>query len=183
MNTRKICLATAVVAAIAAPAAAGTPVFEAFRKVCGDTHADYASIVSALNTNGWKQVDTKGSTMEGVKVTDSISRGLTVGESHLTLFAWRGAKGDVQISACTVRASPAKSDPLKADARTWTGFDPQSVDAQSGRIGYQFTDDADAHRALAKTDYDAAAAGAGLELMTLSTDGSDTILDLLKIKK
>ena len=183
MTLVKTCLAAALGAAIAASAHAATaqPAFEAFATVCADTRVDYPAITAAADTGGWKAAEVRAATMEGVAVSDKISRDKAMGGSTLTLFAWRGLKGTIQISACAVRVSKARFDDLQGAAQTWLGFAPQ--DSAVKRATFRFTDAAGAHKPLAKTDYDDAAAGAGMEILTVSADGQDTILDLLKIKK
>jgi len=179
-------LAAGLLSVLAPPAGAADPsaraAFDAFAQVCGDTHVDYAAALAALDAHGWKTAEVQATTLAGVKVSDRVSRATRVGGTDLTMFAWRGAtNAKIQVSACTVRVSSFKSVPLKAEAQAWAGFAPQGVDAK--KVTFQFTDDGAVHRALAKGDYDAASAGAGLEMFTVSADGPDTILDLLKIRK
>ncbi len=181
----KTCLASAFLALIAAPALAAAPdagqAFDAFAAVCADTHVDYPAVTAAADAGKWKPTEVKAATMEGVAVTDKISRDAKAGGADLTLFAWRGAKGAIQVSACTVRVSKAKADDLRGRAQAWAGFAPQDADAK--KATFRFTDAVGARKPLAKPDYEEAAAGAGMEILTVSADGQDTILDLLKIKK
>jgi hypothetical protein len=173
-------LTTAFCAGLALPAAA-SPVFDAFAKACGDTHMDYPAIVKALDYKDWKPVAVKSATMEGVAVSESVSRGAKIGDTALTLFAWHGLKGAIQITACSVRVTGGKFDDLKADTQAWAGFAPQSEDPK--KASFHFTQDGGVHKPLEKSDYEAAAGAAGLEFLTVSQDGPETILDLLKIKK
>ena len=186
MDVIRTALAAVAVGALAVPVLAAPPAaqgaFDAFARVCGETHADYAAVTAALDTQGWKAAEVKAATLQGVTVSDHIGRALRVSGTDLTVFAWRGATANqIQVSGCTVRVAALKAEGLRASAQAWTGFAPQTTDAK--KAAFQFTDDGAAHRALAKADYDAAAAGAGLEMFTVSADGPDTILDLLKIKK
>ena len=173
-------LAIALAATVPSLAAAA-PAFDAFRQICGDTRADYPAVVKAVDAGGWAATDVKATTMEGVVVSDQVSRSKTVGGDKLVLLAWTGLKGAVKITACTVRAPNSKTDEIKAAVQSWAGFAPQVSDPK--RITFRFADEAGARRALTQADYDAAAAGPGLEMLTVSNDGTDTIIDLLNIKK
>jgi hypothetical protein len=175
-------LRTAVAAAfiVAAMPAAASPAFDGFRTVCGDSHADFAAVKAAVDAGHWSPTEVQPSTMEGVTVTESLARTVVAGGAKLTLFAWHGAKGDVQVSACTVRVSPAKLADMTADAKSWVGFAPQSADA--AKAIWQFTEAAGGRKALEKSEYTAAAAAGGLDFFTVKTDGPEIILDLLKIK-
>ncbi len=168
-------------AAVLALPAAASPAFDAFAKVCGDTHVDYPSIVSALDYKTWKPTQVTSSTMEGATVSDKISRAATIDDKALTLFAWKGTKSPYQFTACTIRVAGGKLEALTADAQAWAGFAPQTADGK--KANFRFSQDGAVRKAVEKSDYDAAAAGAGLEFLTVSQDGSETILDLLKIKK
>lgn len=176
-----VLLGFAAAPALAAPAPANVA-FDAFAKVCADTHVDYPAVVAAADANGWKPSDVSSATMDGVQVTDKLSRGSKVGDTALTLFAWRGtAKGGVQVSACTVRVTKTDFAGLQAAAQAWLGFGPQ--DAPAKKAIFRYTEADGAHHALTSSEYDAAAAGAGMEILTISPDAKGTVLDLLKIKK
>jgi hypothetical protein len=179
-----IALTGALLVAAATPAAsaAAEANFDAFAKVCADTHADYPAVVTAADAHGWKATQVTAATMDGVAVTDKLSRGANVGGAALTLFAWRGtAKGGVRVSACTVRVAKADFAGLQSAAQAWLGFAPQ--DATAKKATFRYTEADGAHHALASTEYDTAAAGAGMEILTISSDAQGTVADLLKIKK
>jgi hypothetical protein len=180
MHFNKIAIAAGIVAILPGVATAA-PAFDAFRQICGDTRADYPAVVKAANAGGWAATDVKATTMEGVVVSDQVSRSKAVDGEKLVLLAWTGLKGAVKITACTVRAPNSKTDEIKAAVQTWAGFAPQVSDPK--RISFRFADEAGGRRALTQADYDAAAAGPGLEMLTVSNDGTDTIIDLLNIKK
>jgi hypothetical protein len=167
--------------ALAAPAS-GDAGFDAFAQVCAETHADYPAIVAAADAHGWKATEVTAATMSGVAVTDKLSRGSKVGSVALTLFAWRGtAKGNVQVSACTVRFAKGDSAGVQSAAQAWLGFGAQDISPK--KAVFRFTEADGAHHALASTEYDAAAAGTGMEILTVSSDAQGTVVDLLKIKK
>ena len=183
MNLIKTSLMAVAMAAMAAPAfAADADVFDAFRQVCGDTAADYPAVVTAAETSGWKAADLLADPMKGVTITDKTTRTKGVGDTGLSLFAWRGtAKDNVKVSACTIRMDKATMAGLEAAARTWAGFDPQSPDA--AKNVFQFTQNATGRVAVAAGGFDAAAAGAGMEILTVKADSKGGTLDLLTIKK
>ncbi len=157
------------------------PAFDAFRQICGDTHADFPAVVKALDANGWVATDVKATTMEGVTVSEQVSRSKVVAGDKLVALTWTGLKGTVKITACTVRSPNSQTEEIKTAVQGWVGFAPQIADAK--RVSFRFADESGARRALTQADYDAAAAGPGLEMLTVSNDGTDTIIDLLNIKK
>jgi hypothetical protein len=172
--------AAAVAVLFAAMPAAASPAFDGFRGVCGDSHADFAAVKAAVDVGHWAPTEVQPSTMEGVEVTESLARTVLAGGAKLTVFAWHGTKGTVQVSACTVRVSPAKLADLAADAKGWVGFAPQAADAT--KASWQFTETAGARKPVQKSDFTAAAAAGGLNFFTVKADGPEIILDLLKIK-
>ena len=169
----------ALLAGMALPAAA-SPAFDGFRAVCGDSHMDFAAIKSAVDAGHWVPTEVTPNSMPGVTVTESVARTVNAGGAKLTLFAWHGTKGAVQVSACTVRVTQAKFADLSHDAQAWTGFAPQTSD--TGKAVWQFTEDAGARKAVQKADYNTAAAAGGLNFFTVSSVGAETVIDLLKIK-
>ncbi|HXV00365.1 MAG TPA: hypothetical protein VG166_07695 [Caulobacteraceae bacterium] len=173
-------IAAAVLVAAAAGPAAASPAFEAFRQVCADSHADFAAAKTALATGAWRPAEVHAATMQGVTVAESVTRAEAAGPVKLTAFAWHGTKGAVQISACTVRISPMPLPAIAKEARDWAGFEPQV--ATPSQDVWRYTSAGSAHTSLQPPEYNAAAAGAGLEFFTVSADGADTVLDLLKIK-
>ena len=157
------------------------PAFDAFRQICGDTRADFPAVVKALDANGWATTDVKATTMEGVAVSEQVSRSKVVAGDKLVALAWTGLKGTVKITACTVRSPNSQTEEIKTAVQAWAGFAPQVAEAK--RTSFHFADESGVRRALTQADYDAAAAGPGLEMLTVSNDGTDTIIDLLNIKK
>ncbi len=176
--------ATAMVgsAVSSATAAAPGPVFGAFVDVCGDTHADFAAVSRVSSVAAWGETDVKAdSNMPGVSVTGQLARSTTVDKTGLVLSAWHGTKGAVQISDCTIHVAKADLDRLRGDASAWLGFQPQ--DSSAKRAAFRFTEADGAHKAVTPAEFDAAAAGGGLEILTVSGDANGTVLDLMTIKK
>jgi hypothetical protein len=173
-------LAAAVLLAAASPVAA-SPAFDSFKKVCGDTHGDFNAVKIAVNAGGWAPTEVHPATMEGVAVTESLARAATVANGvRVTLFAWQGTKAAVHISACTMRVTKETYADLDKEAQTWAGFAPQTAD--TGKNVWRFTEVGTTRTALGPADYNAAAAGGGLNFFTVSADRAETILDLLHIK-
>jgi hypothetical protein len=180
MNTIGRLLAGALFLAAASPVAA-SPAFDAFKKVCGDTNADFNAVKTAVGSGGWAPTEVHPATMEGVAVSESLARAATVANGvKVTLFAWQGTKGAVHISACTMRVTKETFADLGQQAQGWTGFAPQTAD--TGKNVWRFTEAGGARKALAPADYNAAAAAGGLNFFTVSADRAETILDLLHIK-
>ncbi|MEO8812139.1 MAG: hypothetical protein ABI376_04410 [Caulobacteraceae bacterium] len=181
MTPIKIALAAAALAAFAAPVAA-EPVFDAFTAVCAAGHADYPAVVEAAENGGWHATTVTGdATMPGVTISDKIALSRKLDGAPLTLLAWRGTKGAIKINACTMRVGKADFPQLQAAARDWLGFVPQDV--QPKKVVARFTETPTGHHALIAAEYEGAAAGDGMEILTVSTDAHGAVLDVLKIKK
>jgi len=177
-------LVAAACAAIAAPAGAVTSdqAFDAFRHLCADTGDDYAAVVAAADAGDWKPTEILANTMKGVSVTDKISRIKVFSDGSLTIFAWRGlTASNVKVSDCAMRIDKANFGDLQTRSQAWLGIAPQQATPQ--KVIFRFTDDAGAHRAISPPDFDGAAAGSGLEILTLTPDGAGVTLDLIKFKK
>jgi len=173
---------TAALAGVAAPAAAQSPAFTAFATVCATPAADFAEVRKSADANGWGNTDSKSDAdMPGVTIADQLNRANTVDKVDLVLSAWSGAKGAVKISDCTVHVAKSDFATLSGDAAAWLAFPAQESSAT--RATYRFTGAGGAHKALTSADFDAAAAGAGLEILTVSTSANGTVLDLMMIKK
>ena len=56
-------------------------------------------------------------------------------------------------------------------------------DRPRGTATFLFTDQGGTHKALTQADQDDAAAGAGMQILTVSADQDGAILGILKIKK
>ena len=181
MNTKCFVFAAAILA-VAGPVWADTA-FTEFATVCADTRADLAAVGAAADAKGWRNTQQMGATvMPGVTVDGKLSKGAKLGDAPLALSAWRGAtKSGVQVSDCTVRVDRTDFPQEVARAQAWAGFAAQEAASQK-RI-FRFTDVSGVRHSLARGEYDAAAAGPGLEILTISSDNQGTTLDLLRIKK
>ncbi|MGH7023357.1 MAG: hypothetical protein ACREEB_07165 [Caulobacteraceae bacterium] len=178
----KLLLSASVAAAIAAFAlpAAASPAFDAFRKVCGDSHADFAAIKAALAGPGWTSADVHPTNMEGVTPDESIARATTAGGQRVTVDAWIGKKGAYNITACTAKVVGGAPADLAREAQAWLGFAPASVD--SGKSTWRYGVTGGKPAAVDKAGFNAAAAGTGLFFFNLFPETGDVVLDMLKIK-
>ncbi len=183
MITFKTVLVVAAMAAVAGAAQAEPTAFAAFSTVCGDTRAAFAAVGSAADGKGWHTAQQMGgAAMAGVTVADRLSRANKLGDAPLALSAWHGAtKSGIQVSDCTVRVDKTDYAQEIAGAQAWTGFSAQETAAR--KAIFRFTDIEGVRRGLASGEYDAAAAGPGMEILTITSDSQGTTLDLLRIKK
>jgi hypothetical protein len=181
-----LALATALSAiALAHPtlAAEPDPAFAAFTTVCGDPAADFTAVRTAADSHGWGASSTPPDPgMAGVTLADSLSKATTAGKTGLVLSAWQGAtqKG-IKVSNCAVHVAATDFDALRDAATAWLGF--PAAETTPKKAVFRFTTDAGHRRGLAANEYDAAAAGAGLEILTVSGDANGSVVDLLLIKK
>jgi len=175
--------ATAILSAAPALAQATSPVFAAFATVCAAPAADFSAVRSAADAHGWGETDTKAdANMPGVTIADKITRSSTADKTGLVMSAWHGAtKTGVKVSDCTVHVAKSDFGPLKDEAAAWLAFTAQETTPK--KAIYRFTDTGGAHHALAAGEYDAAAGGAGMQILTVSADANGTVLDLMMIKK
>jgi hypothetical protein len=175
--------ATALLGSAPAWAQANSPVFAAFATVCAAPAADFAAVRSAADAHGWGETDAKAdANMPGVTIADQITRASTADKTGLVMSAWHGAtKSGVKVSDCTVHVAKSDFDAMREQAATWLAFSAQETTPK--RAIYRFTDTGGAHHPLAAGEYDAAAAGAGMQILTVSADANGTVLDLMMIKK
>lgn len=177
-------VATALALFATLPAAAQTPstAFAAFAAVCAGPAADFDAVRKAADGGGWTGSKVKSDpNMPGVTIADQLTRATNANNVGLVLSAWHGTKGAVRISDCTVHVAKADFTALSGEASAWLAFPAQ--DSTPKKTTYRFTDSAGAHKALTNADFDAAAGGAGLEILTVTSDSSGAILDLMMIKK
>ena len=173
-------MASAVAAA--AHAEGSSPAFAAFADVCATPAADFGAVKTAADTKGWGATDVAADgAMAGVNVGDTLARSMTVERTGLVLSAWRGTKGPVKISDCTVHVARADFGGVKEAAAAWLAF--PAADQTAKRVIYRFTTADGVRKALTAAEYDAAAGAAGLEILTVSGDQNGTVLDLMMIKK
>jgi hypothetical protein len=170
--------------AVSSPAAAQAPgsAFAVFTAVCAEPAADFDAVRKAADGHGWTSSDVKADpNMPGVTIADQLTRATNADKVPLVLSAWRGTKGAVKISDCTVHISKSDFAALSGQVASWLAFPAQ--DSTPKRSTYRFTEAAGSHKALTPAEFDTAAAGAGLEILTVSSDTNGAVLDLMMIKK
>ncbi|MGH7746736.1 MAG: hypothetical protein ACREQ5_18570 [Candidatus Dormibacteria bacterium] len=169
--------------AAAAPAgAAADAAFDAFQKVCGDTHADYGQVAAASNVEGWRDSDVLAQTMPGVSITDKLARTKSLDGGQATLFATRGVtKAGFKVATCTVYADKDALATFKERAARWTGFAPHDSDAQTAT--WHFTNEGATLKPVADAEVEAAAGGSGMQMLTVKVENGKALLDYVKISK
>ncbi len=171
----------ALAASFGLPAAA-SPAFDAFKKVCGDTHADFTAVKAALGEAGWTPTEVLPTNMEGVSPTEGIARTSTIGNEHVAVYAWEGTKGQFHLSACTARVRALQLGQANNEAKTWLGLAPENA---NGKSTWRYGLTSGAPAAFNMSDQaatQAAAASGGLYFFNVFVDHGEVVLDLLKIK-
>jgi hypothetical protein len=178
-------MAAAVIAGAATPALATESdiAFSNFQKVCGAPSAEYPGVMAAADSDGWANSPVTGDTMPKVTISQKGARAKTVGATNLILLASQGLAqtpgGAVTVSDCTVRSDQGDLAQVAARTQAWLGIAPTSP--SSDRMTFRFT--REDGKATAPADQDAAVAGAGLQILTLSRSGGNLTMDLIKLKK
>ncbi len=184
MNLIKVFVGVALLSTIALPASAavGDGTFDAFKQACGDTNGDYAAASTAVNAQAWRPSQVNAPTMGGVTITDQFSRTRTTEDGEVTLIATQGKTANgIHVSTCTVYGPTAGVGELQSRTRSWLGFAPHDSTAQV--TTFHFASEGGQVKDVADADSDAAAAGSGLNVLTVKVDSGKAILDLIKIKK
>jgi len=182
----RLSLAAVLLATFAAPAAAAQAddTFKDFKLVCGDTRADYAAATAAAAQHGWQTSDVMAGGMPGVTVIEKQGRKKTLGDASLVLSMTHGTAAkdpSVNVFTCTLQTDRGGYPQLKELAQAWLGFDPASTTEATAT--YRFTEENGTLRAAAASEFDSAAAGTGMQILTIKRDGGNAILDYVKIKK
>jgi hypothetical protein len=180
----KLALAALTACAVTASAQAAdtNSAFAAFDTVCAGPAAEFTAVKAAADSKGWGATDTTAdANMPGVTIGEQLTRANSVDKVGLTLSAWRGTKGAVKISDCTVHIAKAEYPAVLDAAKAWLGFPAQ--DSTAKRSTFRFTAYGETLKALTPAEFDAAAGAGGLEILTVSGDQSGTVLDLMMIKK
>jgi hypothetical protein len=165
-----------------AHAQAADPIFAAFHDVCMAADTDPAAVTTAAGAQGWSAGGVPGQPIPSFAVTDKITETRKIGETNLTLFSWRGAKGPVTASECQMQVSKASLAALQKDAAATLGF--AASDNTPAKVVFQYSGPGGApHPITDKSQFDAAAGGGGLYILTLSAAGKGAFLELLKIHK
>ena len=182
-----VAVAAAVLAFPLSAFAAGTgddPAFDAFRKLCGDTAADYAAVVKAAAADGWHDTEVIADDLPGVSVTDKAARAKGDGQAEVRLRATRGLRavknGQITVSTCTVSADNEPPGLLDR-AQAWLHMAPMNADSE--KASYLLTLDGANRVVLAQGDIDAAVGKGGAHLLKFKQDGGSEILDYERFSK
>ncbi len=175
--------AAATIAVLALPISAmaadvSDPTFEAFRKLCGDTHAEYANVKAASDADGWKDAEVLADDPPNVSLTDKMARAKGAGSGEMRLRATRGLQatktGNIVVSSCVV-SSDGGAPGLLDRAKAWLKVDPWTTD--TGKESFLLTFKGDTPAVLAQADIGAAIAAGGAHLLKFKQDGATEILD------
>jgi len=180
----RVTLATLALAGLASGANAQVtdPIFAAFHDVCMAADTDPTAVTTAATGQGWSAGGVPGQPIPSFVVSDKITETKKIGDANLTLFSWKGAKGPITASECQMQVSKANLMVLQKDAAATLGF--AASDSTSAKLVFQYSGPPSAPHPLAdKSQFDAAAGGGGLYILTLSTAGKGAFLELLKIHK
>jgi hypothetical protein len=175
----KLIVISAALAAFAAPALAA-PGIDAFKSVCGDTHADFPAVKAALGAPGWTVTEADQVSMPGVTPTEGIARKRVEDGSEITVNAWTGTKGNYHLTACTVKVTKITVGSAVQETQAWLGFAPEST--AGDKTTWRYGESGSTRAAVQKDGYEAAAAGSGLFFLNVFADNGLAVIDLLKIK-
>ena len=185
MHLKTLYLA-AVLAAVAGPALAGSSedAFQGFRSICGVTAAEFPDVVKAADAASWKTDTQEVSSMDGVAISDKLSRKKTMGDAALTLTASHGVAakfGNAGVSICTITSNKAEISSVVSQVQTWLGVAPH--DASPMKTGFHYTSNGTGFAAVPDGGFDAAATGGGMMLLTVRNAGGKLTIEVIKLKK
>jgi hypothetical protein len=165
----------------AADAQGEDAIFAAFHQACMETGAEPAAVTAAAQAHGWQTGEAAGQTLPGFDVTNKVSEARKIGDADLNLFSWTGKKGPITASECQMQASAADFAAIKSAAAASLGFAP--AESAPDKVVFHYTGGATPHAITDNSQFDAAAGGGGLYLLTLSSQGRGAFLELLTIRK
>lgn len=169
----------------ALPAAAQTgpdPVFAAFREVCLVTGAEPAAATKAADAHGWRGGSYTRPPLDKFTVDEKVSKAMRVGGSELDLFAWHGKNASgFSADECAVKVTKVKFAALRSAAATTLGFEAQ--ESAPTNATFRYSGPIDAPKPLDKPQFDEAAANGGIEMLTVSDQGSYVSVALLRLRK
>lgn len=168
-------------AASGAAAQAADPVFAAFHDACIATGAEPAAVTTFTTSHDWKNSDVAGTPISGFAVDNKVSKSIRAGDADLKLFAWHGTKGAIQADECQISVSKADLAAVRSAAAASLGFAAQQDSAE--KAVFQFSGPTNAPKPVDSSGFDQAAGSGGLNLLTISKQGSGAFLELLRIRK
>ena len=168
-------------AASAAAAESADPVFAAFHEACIATGAEPAAVTTYTTGHDWKSSDVTGTPISGFAVDNKLSKSTRAGDAELKLFAWHGTKGPIQANECQIAVSKADFAAVRNAVASSLGFAAQQDSAD--KAVFQFSGPTNAPKAIDSSQFEQAAGSGGLNLLTVSKQGSGAFLELLRIQK
>lgn len=166
--------------ASAAKAQAADPIFTAFHEACVTPDAAPDAVNAAANTHGWSASTAAGEGLPGFTVSGKVAKTKKIGEANLVLYSWKGAKGPIMADECRIQASRADFLSLQAAVGASLGF--AAAQTTPTKVVFHYAGPGNAPTAITdNSQFDAAAHGAGLYILTLSNDGKGASADLLKL--
>jgi len=168
-------------AAGAAAAQASDPAFAAFHDACMATGAEPAAVTTFTTRHDWKASDVAGTPISGFAVDNKVSKSTRAGDAELKLFAWHGTKGAIQADECQISVSKADFAAVRSAVAASVGFAAQQDSAE--KAVFQFSGSASAPKPVDNSGFDQAAGSGGLNLLTVSKQGSGAFLELLRIRR
>jgi hypothetical protein len=165
-----------------ASAQTGDPVFAAFNETCMAADANPDAVSAAANTHGWTAANAAGQTLPGFTESGKVSKTKKIGETDITLFSWKGAKGPIFAEECQIHSTRGDLAALQGAAAKALGM--AAAQTAPTKVVFHYKGPASAPTALTdNSQFDAAAGAGGLYILTLSSDGKGVNADLLKIHK
>ena len=147
MKSAILALWAAIIMLMSTLSAAASPVFDAFRSLCGDNRADRAAALQRADANGWVRLPhdqiARLAASTGLKQADG--RVLSSGQQRMILMTGirvqnRGNQA-VEHQFCGISASPGGGTDLEHSASRWAAVPPmEQPSAPAGAKVYAFVD-------------------------------------------
>lgn len=163
-------------------AQAADPAFAAFSETCMTADANPDAVSAAANTHGWTAANAAGQTLPGFTESGKVSKTKKIGDTEISLFSWKGAKGPILAEECQIHSTRGDLAALQGSVAKALGM--AAAQTAPTKVVFHYKGPASAPTALTdNSQFDAAAGAGGLYILTLSSDGKGVNGDLLKIHK
>jgi hypothetical protein len=165
-----------------AQAQATDPAFTAFSETCMTADANPDAVTAAANTHGWTTANAAGQTLPGFTESGKVSKTKKIGDTEISLFSWKGAKGPIFAEECQIHST--RGDLAALQGATAKALGIAAAQTAPTKVVFHYKGPAATPTALTdNSQFDAAAGAGGLYILTLSSDGKGVNADLLKIHK
>lgn len=165
-----------------ADAQTADPAFAAFNETCMAADANPDAVSGVAKTHGWTAANAAGQTLPGFSESGKVSKTKKIGDTEISLFSWKGAKGPVFAEECQIHAT--RGDLATLQGATAKALGMAAAQTTPTKVVFHYRGPAGAPTALTdNSQFDAAAGTGGLYILTLSSDGKGVNADLLKIHK